>query len=161
MKSDIYIFSFIINAFNILQRNFRLPQGNKHILSSSVLHLAVRPIIHQKYIFMYFTKQGPVFLQMRIQKPSTVYWKVYPFPTKLQWHFFKCIYSQDCSNSCPLSQWCHPPISSFAIPFPSCLQSFPASGSFPIGQFFTSGSQSIGVSASASVLPMNIQLWFL
>ena len=60
-----------------------------------------------------------------------------------------------CSNSCPLSQWCHPTISSAVIPF-SCLRSFPASGSFPVSQLFTSGGQSIGVSASASVLPMNI-----
>ena len=64
------------------------------------------------------------------------------------------------SNSCPLSPWCHPAISSSVIPFSSCLQSFPASGSFQISQFFTSGGQSIGVSASASVLPMNIQDWF-
>ena len=65
-----------------------------------------------------------------------------------------------CSNSCPLSQWCHPTISFSIVPFPSCLQSFPASGSFPMSQFFASGGQSIGVSASASVLPMNIQDWF-
>ena len=65
-----------------------------------------------------------------------------------------------CSNSCPLSWWCHPTISSSIVPFSSCLQSFPASGSFPMSQFFSSGSQSIGVSASASVLPMNIQDWF-
>ena len=64
------------------------------------------------------------------------------------------------SNSCPLSQWCHPTISSSVIPFSSCLQSFPASGSFPMSQFFASGGQSIGVSASVSVLPMNIQDWF-
>ena len=64
------------------------------------------------------------------------------------------------SNSCPLSRWCHPTISSSVIPFSSCLQSFPASGSFQMSQFFTSGSQSIGVSASASVLPMNIHNWF-
>ena len=64
------------------------------------------------------------------------------------------------SNSCPLSQWCHPTISSSVVPFSSCLQSFPASGSFPMSQFFTSGGQSIGVSASTSVLPMNIQDWF-
>ena len=63
-------------------------------------------------------------------------------------------------NSCPLSQWCHPTISSSVIPFSSCLQSFPASGSFPITQFFTSGVQSIRVSASTSVLLMNIQDWF-
>ena len=65
-----------------------------------------------------------------------------------------------CLNSCPLSQWCHPTISSSVIPFPSCLQSFPASRSFPKSQSFTSGGQRIGVSASASVLPMNIQDWF-
>ena len=66
-----------------------------------------------------------------------------------------------CSNSCPLSQWCHPTISSSAIPFSSCLQSFPASGSFPVSQFFISGGQSIGALPSASVLPMTIQDWFL
>ena len=64
------------------------------------------------------------------------------------------------SNSCPLSQWCHPTISSSVIPFSSRLQSLPASGSFPMSQFFPSGGQSIGASASASVLPMNIQDWF-
>ena len=65
-----------------------------------------------------------------------------------------------CSNSCPSSGWCHPTISSSAIPFSSCLQSFPASGSFLMSQFFPSGGQSIGASASASVLLMNIQDWF-
>ena len=64
------------------------------------------------------------------------------------------------SNSCPLSWWCHPTISSSVVPFSSCLQSFPASGSFPLSQFFATGGQSIGASASASVLPMNIQDWF-
>ena len=63
-------------------------------------------------------------------------------------------------NSCPLSGWCHPTISSSVIPFPFCLHSFPAAGSFPMNHFFASGGQSIGVSASASVLPMNIQDWF-
>ena len=62
-------------------------------------------------------------------------------------------------NSCPSSRWCHPTISSSVIPFSSRPQSFPASGSFQINQFFTWGGQSIGVSASASVLPMNIQDW--
>ena len=64
------------------------------------------------------------------------------------------------SNSCPLSQWCHPTISSSVIPFSYCLQSFPASGSFQMSQFFASGGQNIVVSASASVLPMNTQNWF-
>ena len=63
------------------------------------------------------------------------------------------------SNSCPWSWWCHPIISPSVIPFSSCLQSFPASGSFLISQFFTSGGQSIGTSASAPVFPMNIQDW--
>ena len=62
-----------------------------------------------------------------------------------------------CSNSCPLSRWCHPTISSSIVPFSSCFQSFPASGSFPVSHFFKSDGQSIGVSASASVIPMNIQ----
>ena len=65
-----------------------------------------------------------------------------------------------CSNSRPLSRWCHPAISSCVVPFSSCLQSFPASESFLMSQFFTSGGPSIGVSASTSVLPMNIQDWF-
>ena len=63
-------------------------------------------------------------------------------------------------NSCPLNRWCHPTISSSVIPFSSCPQSFPASESFPMSQFFASGGQSIGVSASASVLSMKTQDWF-
>jgi len=65
-----------------------------------------------------------------------------------------------CSSSCPLSQWCYLTVSSSATLFSFCLQSFPASESFPMSRFFASGSQSIGASASASVLPMNIQGWF-
>ena len=65
-----------------------------------------------------------------------------------------------CSNLCPSGRWCHPNISSSVIPFSSCLQSFPAAGSFQMSQFFTSGGQSIGASVSASVFPMNIQDWF-
>ena len=64
------------------------------------------------------------------------------------------------SNSCPSSQWCHTPISSSVVLFSSCPQSFPASGSFPMSQLFASGGQRIGVSALASVLPLNIQDWF-
>ena len=63
------------------------------------------------------------------------------------------------SNSCPSSWWCHPTVSSSVVPF-SCLQSFPASGFFPMSQFFASGGQSIGASTSASVLPLNVQDWF-
>ena len=64
-----------------------------------------------------------------------------------------------CSNSCPLSRWCHPIISSSVIPFSSCLLSFPTSGSFPMSHLFASGGQTIGVTASALVLPINIQGW--
>ena len=66
-----------------------------------------------------------------------------------------------CPSSGPLNQWCHPTISSSVIPFSSCLQSFPASESFPMSQLFVSGGQSIGALASVSVLPMNIQDWFI
>ena len=65
-----------------------------------------------------------------------------------------------CSNSCPLKWWSHPTVSSSVVPFSSSLQSFPASGSFPISRLFASGGQSIGASASAAVLPMNIHNWF-
>ena len=64
------------------------------------------------------------------------------------------------SDSFPLSRWCHPTILSSVVPFSSCPKSFPASGSFQVSQFFALGGQSIGASASASVLPMNIQDWF-
>ena len=64
------------------------------------------------------------------------------------------------SNSCPSSRWCHPTISSSVVPLSSCSQSFPASGPFQMSQLFASGGQSIGVSASASILPTNIQYWF-
>ena len=74
--------------------------------------------------------------------------------------YLSIINSWSLLNSCSLSWWCHPTISSSVVPFSSLLQSFPASGSFPMSQFFTSSGQSIGVSASASVLPMNIQDWF-
>ena len=69
-------------------------------------------------------------------------------------------YPRVCTNSCPLSGWCHPTILSSLITFSSCLQSFPASGSFPVSWLFASGGQSIGALASASALPMNIQGWF-
>ena len=65
-----------------------------------------------------------------------------------------------CANSCPSSRWCHPTISSSVFAFSSCLQSFPASRSFPMSQFFTSSGQTIGVSTSTSVLSTNIQDWF-
>ena len=84
-------------------------------------------------------------------------------PHGLQHNRLPCplLSSRVCSDSCILRWWCHPTISSSVVPFSSCLQSSPASGSFPMIWLFTSGSQSIGASASASVLPGNIQGWFL
>ena len=83
-------------------------------------------------------------------------------PHGLQHIRLRChsLFPRVCSNSCPLNQWCHPTIPSSVTPFSSCPQSFPASGSFPMSQLFTSGGQSIGISASSSVLPVNIQGWF-
>ena len=83
-------------------------------------------------------------------------------PRELQHATLPCLSPRPgaCSNSCPLSWWCHPTISSSVVPFSSRLQSFPATGIFPKCQFFASGGQSIGASASASVFPMNIQDWF-
>ena len=82
-------------------------------------------------------------------------------PHGLQYSRLPCppLSPRACSNSCPLTQWCYPTISSSAALFSFCLQSSPASGSFPVNSFFTSDGQSVGVSASASVLPMNIQSW--
>ena len=86
-----------------------------------------------------------------------------PRPCELQHTRLPCpsLSPEVCSNSSPLSRWGHPTISSSVALFSSCPQSFPASGSFPMNPFFTLGGQSIGASASASVLPMNIQNWFL
>ena len=82
-----------------------------------------------------------------------------PWPAARQ-AFLSITNSRSHSNSRPLSQWCHPTISSCVVPFSSHLLSFSASGSFQVSQFFASGGQGTGVSASASVLPMNIQDWF-
>ena len=81
-------------------------------------------------------------------------------PWTIEWTPCPSPFPRDCLNSCPLSQWCHPTISSSVVPFSSCPQSFPASGSFPMSQLFASGGWSIEASASSSVLPMNIQDWF-
>ena len=108
----------------------------------------------------------PIFLHPRdlgqssVQSLSRVQLFVTPWTIARQ-ASLSIINSWACSNSCPSSLWCHPTISSSVIPYSFCPQSFPASGSFPMNQFFPSGGQSTGVSASASVLPMNIQDWFL
>ena len=96
----------------------------------------------------------------KISQKVTVSWKNISYSKISSVQSLSGFWLLACSNSCPSSQWCHPTISSSVFPFSSHLQSFPAAGSFQMNQFFASGGQSIGVSASASVLPMNIQDWF-
>ena len=98
-------------------------------------------------------------LQVVVQSLSLVWLFVTPWTVAHQ-ASLSITNSQSLLNSCPSSRWCHPTISSFVVPFSFCLQSFPASGSFPITQLFLSGGQSIGASASGSVFPVNIKDWF-
>ena len=101
------------------------------------------------YIQIYVAVQSSCSVMSNSLSPWTAHARLpYPSPTPGAY-----------SNSCPSSQWCHPTISSSVVPFSSCFRSLPALGSFPMSEFFSSGGQSIGVSASASVLPMNIQDW--
>ena len=101
-------------------------------------------------------------MQMKMTFSSVQFMSSSLWPSGLQHARLPCLSPSPgaCSNSCLLSQWCHPAISSSVVPFSTCLQSFPASGSFPRSQFFASGGQNIGASASVSVLPVNIQDWF-
>ena len=117
--------------------------------------LNFRPISHA-YLYSYFLPQAHWWLSFRWLLMSESL-----RPHGLQHASLSCSSQPPgvCSNSYPLSRWCHPIISSTVIPF-SCPQSSPAAGSFPVSLLFASGGQSIGVSASASVLPMNIQGWF-
>ena len=107
---------------------------------------------HLTYFVMNFNKIHIVV----VQSLSHVHFFVTPLTAEHQASLSFTIY-RNCSNSCPLSQWCHPAISSSVATFFSCPQSFPASGSFPVNQLFASTGQSTGASASASVLPVNIQ----
>ena len=110
-----------------------------------ILYYTVLYYTMQYYQFSSATKSGPTLWPHELQHTRLPY--ASPTPRAF-------------SNSCPLSQWCHPTISSFIVSFSSHPQSFPAKGSFQISQFFASGGQSIGVSASASLIPMSIQDWF-
>ena len=116
-------------------------------------------LLHCSWIFYQLSHQGnPTMASLLLFSSSVVSDSLRP--NELQHTRLPCPSPSPgaCSNSCPSSYWCHPTISSSVVPFSSHLQSFPASGSFPMNQFFTSGRQSIA--ASASVLPMNIQDWF-
>ena len=125
------------------------------IFTFSTLHICL------EFIFVCLTTlEYPLFLQDSVQFSCSVVSDSLQ-PHELQHTRSPCPSptSRVHSNSRPLSQWCHPAISSSVVPFSSCPQSLPASGSFPMSKLFTSGGQSIGVSASASVLPMNTQDW--
>ena len=100
-----------------------------------------------------------LYLINSVQLLSCVHFFVTPWTAAYQASLFITC-SRSLANLCPLSWWCHPTISSSIVPFSSHLQSFPASGYFPMSQFFASCGQSIGVSTSTSVLTMNIQDWF-
>ena len=110
------------------------------------------------YIYMYIYHYTYIYHFSLFSVMSDSFW-----PHGLQHTRFPCLSptSRACSNSCPLSRWCDPTTSSSVVPFSFCLQSLPASGSFLRRQPFASGGQSMGTSASASVLPMNIQGWLL
>ena len=130
------------------------------ILNEQRLHPTFQP-----YWYRYFYQFNPIEIKLYILKMSSPSVQLSHsvisdslWPCGLQHTRLPCPSPTPgaCSDLYPWSQWCHPTISSSVIPFSSCLQSFPASGSFPMSQFFTSGGQIIGASASASVLPMNM-----
>ena len=186
MKSNLSISTFIPCVFVAMSKN-PLPNPRSWrfaaMFSSKsfiVLTLTFRSLIPFKLIFyMMWVKTTTSFLHIDLPScPSTICWQYCSLP---HWMIFSSVQSLSrvqlfptpwtaaCQassptprvhiNPCPLSQWCHSTISSSVIPFSSCPQSFPASGSFPISQLFASGGQSIGVSASTSVPPMKTQDW--
>ena len=130
-----------------------LPKGDRIIRQCKCVVLSIPP---HSSLFFRFTLPDLLLLFICLVVSDSLW------PHGLQHVILPCpsLSPGVCSNSCPLSQWCHPTISSSVIPFSSCPQSSPASGSFPVSWLFSSGGQSIGASVSASVLPMNIQDWF-
>ena len=117
------------------------------------------PALAGRFFTTYATRKAHISLFSSVQSLSHV-WLFPTLWTVAHQASLSITNSQSLLSSCPSSQWCHPTISSSVVPFSSCLQSFPASGSFPMSQFFALGGQSTGASASASALPMNIQDWF-
>ena len=125
-----------------------------YVLYSVTMSMSTPPPLPHSYYYYYFSYQSIQFSRWVVSDSLQPHGRQHtrppcPSPTPRVY-----------SNSSPLSLWCHPTISFSVVPFSSHLQSFPASGSFQISQLFTSGDQSIGVSASTSVLPMNVQGWF-
>ena len=135
--------------------------------AQQILIPPIYPSFHQPLLVCLLFSPTPNALNLVYMVSSLVLWFSYSVMSDSLWPHglqharlpFPSPSPGVCSNSCSLSWWCHSTISSSIVPFSSCLQSS-ASRSFPVSQLFTSGGQSIGVSASASVLPMNIQGWF-
>ena len=169
----------LVNKANIFQSNHLFNYSCREQLLISLPLLTVFPHpwnLLGTYLTILDSKQNCVLISIPVKASrQALHWpylKVLQFscsavsyslqPHGLQHDRLLCPSStpRACSSSCPLSQWCHPTISSSVVPFSSCLQYLLASGSFPMSQFFTLGGQNIGFSTSASVLSMNIQDWF-
>ena len=132
-------FCFVFNWQGYIQETHKLVWSSKWTMTSAFLYF------YKLYMLSVQFSHSVMSDSLRLHEPQHAR-PPYPSPTARVY-----------TNPCPLSQWCHPTISSSVIPFSSCPQSFPASRSFQMSQLFASGGQSIGVSASASVLPMNTQ----
>ena len=144
-----------------IQEQEVLASENKNGLFPGIFHSDhfLAPSSISSYTYIFIVKSLSLCLFSSVQSLSRVWLFATPWTAAHQVSL-SIINSKACLNSCPSSRGCHPTISSSVVPFSSCLQSFPASGSFPMSPFFTSGGQSIGASGSASVLPMIIQDWF-
>ena len=144
--------------FDIRQNQYNIVKL-KNKIKLKLVH--VKKILLKKCRSIYLLPQGILVTWFVVVVQSLTVSDSLP-PRELQHARFLCpsLFPRVSSNSYPLSRWCHPTVSFSVVPFSSCPHSFPASGSLPMSQFFTSGGQSIGVSALASVLPMNIQDWF-
>ena len=135
-------------TFNLVSRKGKM---------ESTERLSKEQVISNGDMYLKLTKQSPI-SSVQFSR-SVVSYSLWPHGLQHARPPYQSPIPGVYSNSCPLSQWCHPTISSSVIPFFSCLQSLPASGSFPMSQLFASGGQSTGISASTSVLPMNTQDW--
>ena len=148
-------------VFILLIPNQKEIQGQESSRASNIL---IPYLLQQRYTNIQYHTRTPCIKINRTFHSfqfshSVVFYSLPPHGlqhTSLPVHYQPRVYS----NSCPMSWWCHPTISSSVVPFSSCLQFLPGSGSFPMSQLFASGGQSTGLSASESVLPINIQDWF-
>ena len=158
IRSHLVIFGFVsITLGNVSKKNISQWFMSKNVLSEFfsrsfiVSSLTFRSLTHFEFIVLYGVSCCCYSITSNSLQLHGLQHNRLPCPSPSP---------RVCSNSCPLSQWCRPTISSCVVPFSSYLQSFPASGFFSLNQHFAPGGQSTGASASVSVLPMNIQNWF-